>query len=123
MFVAVITLVIAFAATIYLKIMEHRYEKERDQHQRERLIESAREEGRKSLERKNFKKNLAKADIARMTAQKDTIVKLMDSIEQERAESRDTHKRTTLLGKQVAAEAKIHTLDRKIEMAYHAINI
>ena len=110
MFVAVTTLVISVSLAAYLTILNRRME-----------AEPVTESGTTAPGTIDYKRELAKADAARMTAQKATLIRLLDSIEREISETNDSKRITTLLSKQSSTEAKIYNLDHKIEQAYYTV--
>ena len=61
---------------------------------------------------------LASADMERLEAQKNTLVKLLEAIEAELDGTTDQKRITTLLSKQVSVESKLYNLDRRIDRAY-----
>ena len=110
MIVAFTTLVISVALALYLTFIGRRIE-----------AAAVTETETTAPGTTDYKRELAKADAARMTAQKATLIRLLDSIEREISETNDSKRITTLLSKQATTEAKLSTLDHKIESLYYTV--
>ena len=76
--------------------------------------ERAQERARKA----EIERDLAAADVDRLEAQKETLVKLLDAIEAELDDTADPKRITALLTRQATTESKIYSIDRRIDRAY-----
>ena len=70
------------------------------------------------LEKAEQDRQLAAADIDRCQAQKETLMRLLDSIETELQTTADQKRITTLLTKQASVENRLYNLDRRLDKAW-----
>lgn len=63
-------------------------------------------------------RQLAAADIDRCQAQKETLMRLLDSIETELQTAADQKRITTLLTRQASVENRLYNLDRRLDKAW-----
>ena len=77
-----------------------------------------RQKEREALHKKWNEQQIARNDLDRYAAERETLMRLLDAITAELEGDPDSRRTTTLLSRQASVEAKLHTLERKIERAY-----